>query len=178
VSSFETKIYNGSGNITNLGTFIENPNSTITNALSIYNKLKSNFTLYNKQNVNTSSEFTPGYIAKTIIKFTVPVSRNILGTAPYDLYAYVDNTREELHFPGKYYLNNVDKYVDSNGFPWAIIVPGGFQWPLERQDINSGYPKFNNWSKSYGAYDSDWYKYFNGSKVYTLAKDPHTLVTQ
>jgi LruC domain-containing protein len=178
VSSFETKIYNGSGNITNLGTFIENPSSTITNALSIYNNLKSNFTLYNKQNVSTSLEFTPGYIAKTITKFTVPVSRNILGTAPYDLYAYVDNTREELHFPGKYYLNNVDKYVDSNGFPWAIIVPGGFQWPLERQDINSGYPKFNNWSKSYGAYDSDWYKYFNGSKVYTLAKEPHSLVTQ
>ncbi len=178
VSSFETKIYDGIGRITNLGTIIENPSSTVTNALSIYNKLKSNFTLYNKQNVDTSIDFTPGYIAKTIIKFTKPVNRNVLGTAPYDLYAYVDNTKEELHFPGKHFVNNVDKYVDSNGFPWAIIVPGGFQWPLERQDINTGYPKFSNWSKSYGAYDSDWYKHFYKEKVYTIAKEPNPLVTQ
>lgn len=178
VSSFETKIYDGMGRITNLGTSISNPTSAITNALSIYNKQKSNFTLYYEQNVNISRVFTPGYIAKTVTKFTVPVSRNVLGTAPYDLYAYVDNTKEELHFPGKYSVNNVDKYVDSNGFPWAIIVPGGFQWPLERQDINSGYPKFSNWSKSYGAYDSDWYKYFYKEKVYTIAKEPNPLVTQ
>jgi LruC domain-containing protein len=181
VSSFETKIYDGSGNATNLGTIIEKPSSTITNALSIYNKLKSNFTLYNKQNVDTSIVFTPGYIAKTIIKFTTPVNRNVLGTAPYDLYAYVDNTKEELHFPGKHFvnhLNNVDKYVDSNGFPWAVIVPGGFQWPLERQDINTGYPKFSNWSKSYGAYDSDWYKHYYKDKVYTKAKEPNPLVLQ
>ena len=101
-----------------------------------------------------------------------------MGTAPYDLYAYVHNTKEELHFPGKYFINNKDKYLDSKGFPWAIIVPGGFQWPLSGENMNSGYPKFNSWSNSFGAYDSDWYKYFNGSKVYTKAQEPNILVTQ
>ena len=122
--------------------------------------------------------YKPGYIAKTVTKFSIPVNRNVLGTAPYDLYAYVHNTKEELHFPGKYFINNKDKYLDPKGFPWAIIVPGGFQWPLSGENMNSGYPKFNSWSSSFGAYDSDWYKYFNGSKVYTLAKEPNILVTQ
>ena len=178
VSSFETKIYDGLGKLTSLGTVIDKPTSAQTNSLSIYNKNRSDFTLYYVKNDTLSQAYRPGYIAKTVIKFTNSVKRDVLGTAPYDLYAYVHNTKEELHFPGKYFINNKDKYLDSKGFPWAIIVPGGFQWPLSGENMNSGYPKFNSWSNSFGAYDSDWYKYFNGSKVYTKAQEPNILVTQ
>jgi LruC domain-containing protein len=178
VSSFETKIYEGTGVLTNLGTRILNPTSAQTNALSIYNKNRSDFTLYYVKNDMLSQVFRPGYIAKTVIKFTIPINRSVLGTAPYDLYAFVHNTNHEIHFPGKVFSNNVDKYIDSKGFPWAIIVPGGFQWPLAGENMESSYPEFKSWSNSFGAIDSDWYKYFNAGKVYTKAKEPHSLVTQ
>jgi LruC domain-containing protein len=178
VSSFETKIYDGAGTLTSLGTRIQNPTSAQTNALSIYNRNRSDFTLYNVKNDMLNQVFRPGYIAKTSIKFTIPVNRTVLGTAPYDLYAFVHNTNHEIHFPGKVFTNNVDRYIDPKGFPWALIIPGGFQWPLSGKNIYHGYPKFSNWSQSFGAYDSDWFKYFIKENVYTIAKEPNSLVTQ
>ncbi|NBV28881.1 hypothetical protein EBS02_07700, partial [bacterium] len=59
--------------------------------------------------------FLPGYIAKTTIKFTTPVRRDILGSSPYDIYASV-STGKDIHLPGKYLVNGKDPYLDSTGF--------------------------------------------------------------
>lgn len=175
VSQFSTTIFDSRGVNLNSGITIQNPSSTLTRALSIYNNQQSNVTI-SSPNVNANQTFSPGRIAKTRIRFTNPVNRDILGTAPYDLYANVVTTGKEIHFPGKYFGNvfgvGKDDYLDSIGFPWAIIVPGEFKWPLEQQNIYNAYPKFRNWSSSKGALDSDWYLTLDMTKAYTRATGP------
>ena len=58
------------------------------------------------------------------------------------------------------------------GILWAIIVPGEFKWPQETQNIYGCYPKFNNWARSKGALDSDWYLTFDSTKAFTKATGP------
>lgn len=175
VSQFTTTIFDSRGVNLNSGTTLQNPSSSATRTLSIYNNQQSNVTL-TSSNVGANQTFVPGRIAKTRIRFTNPVNRDILGTAPYDLYAFVINTGKEIHFPGKYFGNvfgaGKDDYLDSIGFPWAIIVPGEFKWPLEQQNIYNAYPKFRSWSSSKGAYDSDWYMTLDMAKAYTRATGP------
>jgi trimeric autotransporter adhesin len=116
--------------------------------------------------------FEPGYISKTTIKFTTPVNRDVLGTFPYDFYASV-STEQDIHLPGKYLINGKDPYLDSTGFPWAILVPGDFKWPkleiFPAANIYNSYPDFSTWASSRGTKKSDWYKNFDGKKVYTDA---------
>jgi trimeric autotransporter adhesin len=181
ISNFTTTIFDSRGVNLNSGTSLNNPGSSITSALPIYNNQDSSVTIPS-QNVTSGSVFNPGRIAKTVIRFSTPVKRSVLGTAPYDLYAKVITTGREIHFPGKYYGNQFgagkDDYLDANGFPWAVLVAGEFKWPLERQNIYTAYAKFTNWSKSKGAYDNDWYLYFDTTKVYTSSTGPSTSFFQ
>jgi len=123
--------------------------------------------------------FLPGYIAKTTIKFTTPVRRDILGSSPYDIYASV-STGKDIHLPGKYLVNGKDPYLDSTGFPWAILVPGDFKWPkleiLSAATIYNSYPNFGAWATSKGTKNTDWYKNYDGSKVFTDAS-PSSMIT-
>jgi LruC domain-containing protein len=175
ISNFTTTIFDSRGVNLNSGTSLNNPGSSVTSALPIYNNQDSNITIPS-QNVTSGSVFNPGRIAKTVIRFSTPIKRTVLGTAPYDLYAKVITTGREIHFPGKYYGTQFgagkDDYLDANGFPWAVLVAGEFKWPLERQNIYTAYAKFTNWSKSKGAYDNDWYLYFDTTKVYTGSTGP------
>ncbi|MDX1959579.1 MAG: LruC domain-containing protein [Leptospiraceae bacterium] len=177
VSSFTTTIYDGAGTNTNEGTTISNPNSSITNALPIYNTLSSNETLAGANNDNGQS-YVKGKIAKIKILFSTPVLRSVIGTSPYDLYAWVNNTSREIHFPGKYkgtqFGAGKDDYVDpSTGFPWAILIPGDFKWPLESRSVISNnplpYPNFNSWAQSEGVNFPDWYSTYDATQVYTQA---------
>ena len=181
ISNFTTTIFDSKGANLNSGTSLNNPGSSVTSALPIYNNQDSSVTIPS-QNVTSSSVFNPGRIAKTVVRFSTPVKRSVLGTAPYDLYAKVITTGREIHFPGKYYGNQFgagkDDYLDANGFPWAVLVAGEFKWPLERQNIYTAYAKFTNWSKSKGAYDNDWYLYFDTTKVYTSSTGPSTSFFQ
>lgn len=49
--------------------------------------------------------------------------------------------------------------------PYAIIVPGIFEYPLERVCINNAYLKFNNWAQDITK-DEDWYTEPESEKVY------------
>jgi len=49
-------------------------------------------------------------------------------------------------------------YMDKDRRPWALDIPGNWQWPLERVDITAGYPNFVNWAKSSGTTNVDWYQ--------------------
>lgn len=88
-----------------------------------------------------------------------PVTKQSLGKAPYDLYIYVLNTKREIHFLGHYKKpDGSDQYLDSAGFPWALLVPENFHWPLEKKNIHDGYPDFHGWYSSQGANYREWYK--------------------
>lgn len=145
------------------------------------NKLNAGFEIFpdsNKtirgQNVHPGNVFKPGFIATVEIIFDTPVERASLGAFPYDLFAYVINTKQEIHFPGLYKNSNgKDKYLDQSGFPWAILVPGPWKYPYEGYDIRksseTGYADFALWVASGGKEYKTWYNNVtNESKVFPV----------
>lgn len=160
---------------------------TSTVSLSAWN-LKSGYRIFDdssktigSQNANPGEVFKPGYIATIEIVFNAPVERAKLGSFPYDLYAYVINTKQEVHFPGLYKtLLGTDKYLDVTGFPWAILVPGAWKYPYERNDIRNplltGYSEFNIWVATGGKEYKTWYfDVTNESKVFPVPTNSSLL---
>ncbi|MGJ4789381.1 LruC domain-containing protein [Leptospira koniambonensis] len=133
------------------------------------------------QNAHPGDVFKPGFIATVEIVFNAPVERAKLGSFPYDLYAYVINTKQEIHFPGLYKNNSgTDKYLDVTGFPWAILVPGSWKYPYERYDIRNpaetGYSEFNLWVASGGKEYKTWYNNVtNESKAFPVPSNSGLL---
>ncbi|MCB1191817.1 MAG: LruC domain-containing protein [Leptospiraceae bacterium] len=128
-------------------------------------------------------EFKPGYISKIRLLFSNPIDKQVLGKRPYDLFIYVKNTKQNIHFPGRYTKEDgSDKFVDKNKFPFAIMVPGVWAWPYERCDIRitdvskldggcykksvTGYENFKPWAESLGGLFQDWYNYVVSDRVY------------
>ena len=110
--------------------------------------------------------------ARVHITFDVPIPASLLGLPPYDPFLYVDNprypeARVDIHLPGwpsfadrPSYMpleSGESTFVDSNGYPWALEVPSGWRFPMETQDIDDAYSKFNSWRTSGGALNKDWY---------------------
>ncbi|WP_061233398.1 LruC domain-containing protein [Leptospira noguchii] len=133
-------------------------------------------------NVNPGGVYKPGYIATIEIVFNSPVKKTVLGSYPYDIFIKVINTGKEIHFPGLYKnANGTDKYLDSNNFPWAILVPGAWKYPYEgldiRKDTQSGYKEFNLWVASNGTSYKDWYKHVtNQTKVFPVPDEDSGLM--
>ncbi|TGK14881.1 LruC domain-containing protein [Leptospira kmetyi] len=125
-------------------------------------------------NVNPGGVYKPGHIATIEIVFNSPVKKSAIGNYPYDIFIKVTNTGKEIHFPGLYKnANGTDKYLDSNQFPWAILVPGSWKYPYEgldiRKDTQTGYKEFNLWVASKGTSYKDWYKHItNEAKVFPV----------
>ena len=62
-------------------------------------------------------------------------------------------------------------YKTKNNLPWAMNIPGTFDYPTEKQDILSAYLKMASWAQSGGVQYSDWYQnvsgYRNSSNIYS-----------
>ncbi|EMY78430.1 putative lipoprotein [Leptospira weilii serovar Ranarum str. ICFT] len=133
-------------------------------------------------NVNPGGVYKPGHIATIEIVFNSPVKKSALGSYPYDIFIKVINTGKEIHFPGLYKnTNGTDKYLDSNNFPWAILIPGAWKYPYEGLDIRkesqTGYKEFNLWVASNGASYKDWYKHItNQTKVFPVPDEDSELM--
>ena len=104
------------------------------------------------------------------IAFDAPVATALLGTAPFDPYLFVQSTqgqRADIHMPG--YASFTDRsaglpaergnrsFLDSEGNPWAIVVPTNWRYPLESVPITVAYPEFSDWRDSRGRRSLDWY---------------------
>ncbi|MEL6343090.1 MAG: LruC domain-containing protein [Myxococcota bacterium] len=101
-----------------------------------------------------------GYTATWTLTFDEPYPRSQLEAAPYDPYLYVINTGYDIHLPGKPALDGDAEFVDRNGFPWAIVLPETFAYPIERVDIHDAYPEFEQWYTSDGTLSLSWYTTF------------------
>lgn len=112
-----------------------------------------------QSNTASSQTFRLGDSSEFELVLEEPIPKMILGKSPYDLYIFVKNTNREIHFLG-FYKNEdgSDRYLDPAGFPWALLVPGDFHWPLERKNIHDGYPNFHPWYTSQGQNHRDWYE--------------------
>ncbi len=108
-------------------------------------------------NSGTNNVYVPCFSSDfEIIDSPQPKNRDTI--APYDFYIYVLNTGKEIHFPGLYFRNDgTDIYVDSDGFPWALLIPSEWNWPYGGRYITTGYPCFDNWYLSGGVNYADWY---------------------
>ncbi|TGM52928.1 LruC domain-containing protein [Leptospira adleri] len=141
------------------GTTVENTfsgNDTNIQALEILPK--SNTTIPSSNTSRSNTVFKIGKSANLEIILQSAINRVSLGAAPYDTFLKVINTNQEIHFPRRHFdSNGKDLYLDSTGFPWALLVPGNFLWPYESTDIRKSYPSFKPWYESMGNLNADWY---------------------
>jgi LruC domain-containing protein len=111
-----------------------------------------------------------------LIELLNPVAPEILGLPPYNPFIFRSANRgHEIHLPDFSPTTLVDEslfgtvqdysdpgsgryYKSSTNLPWAIHIIHNFRFPLEKQEINKGYLKFNEWAESDGALFNDWYK--------------------
>jgi LruC domain-containing protein len=68
--------------------------------------------------------------------------RGMIADDSYRIYLNVKNTNKDIDL---YTVNQSDGMIDSNGYPFGLIVPDSWQWPLERQNINDAYPLFEEY---------------------------------
>ncbi|MCB1141985.1 MAG: LruC domain-containing protein [Leptospiraceae bacterium] len=186
--SYESLITDNSGSDQKTGIVRFNPNSEqlFQGLLILGNSSKT----IQGQNAKKDETYKPGHIASTKIVFNKPIAKQTLGPAPYDLFINVLSKKInnsypseapssslgyfEIHLPGKYKTSSgKDVYLDNSGFPWAIVVPGLWAWPLEgsKYDIrkgNSPYPDFILWTNSKGKTNKNWYLNIDQSKAYNL----------
>ena len=84
-----------------------------------------------------------------------------LSRPPYNPYILVKNTGHDIHLIGAEPIENSinpnDTFRDTDGFPWALLIPVDWEHPDEGQRIEEVYPRFTSWRTSLGADDQDWY---------------------
>jgi LruC domain-containing protein len=91
----------------------------------------------------------------------------VLSRPPYNPYIYVHNTTRDIHLidrePLSFSTNPdpADRFVDDDGYPWALLVPSVWESPAEAQRIEEAYPRFDNWRISGGSEHGDWYEPLN-----------------
>jgi LruC domain-containing protein len=149
----------------------------------------------NPFNTGDNLELEPQSVSFSIT-FNTPLSRDVLGPVPYDVFMLIDNAESdtkpdkanrEVHltdYPptplaNPTFLNthqdttdvNEERYYKSaNNLPWALHIPGEWEHPLERKSIIDGYNYFGAWAESGGSQYPDWYQakpnYKNTNNLY------------
>ncbi|MBP7653583.1 VWA domain-containing protein, partial [Candidatus Dependentiae bacterium] len=125
----------------------------------------------NISNPNASSMTVEGNYAEAIITLNNPTENPLASSdiLPYDPYIYINNTTPENKNTNKeVHLNT----IDSNYYPFALMVPTNWSWPKEGYPIDTNiaqikskplstiaYPLFQDWRLS--GYNSkiNWYDY-------------------
>ncbi len=142
--------------------FIKNNNYFQNKNLNTTNLYFSNEMCSGMCNVYANTGLIQTYSSEIEVIFDEPMDKEQLALAPYDLYIYVLNTRNEIHLPGFYFKpDGKDKYLDNEGFPWVLIVPVEWNWPLERKNIVNAYPYFDDWYLSNGQEYKNWYQLYD-----------------
>ena len=124
----------------------------------------------------------------TVINFNTPLSRDEVGTAPYNPFMIVGKLRgKEVHLPNyvptdlmnrAFFGAGDDNSIPSSGryyktrdnLPFGINIVESFVYPIEKTPVNQGYNKFREWVESSGERWPDWFKdrdgYRNNNKLY------------
>ncbi len=144
--------------------------------------LISNFKndLNNKWNAKKNEKkAAPGPVHSQDIVLDTPADRNQLAPMPYDPFL-VPNGVNIGRKNGEVHLTFVKssfkgKVKDTDGFPWALVVPGNWAWPYENVDIRKAYPTFKTWYESNGKEATDWYLNPDVSQVYPYYDEASSL---
>ena len=105
-----------------------------------------------------------------VVTFDTPVARAPLGAAPFDPFLSVlreGGERWDIHLPNRparpgrpSHLpdeSGSNAFLDPDGFPFALLLPNAWRFPLERVPIETAYPTFVNWRNTRGAASQTWY---------------------
>jgi LruC domain-containing protein len=108
------------------------------------------------------------------VDFTLPQAGSLFA-APYNPFIFRRSRRgQEVHLPGlpptqlaepalfgtgddSTVAGSSYTYMDAQRRPWALDIPVGWAWPLEKVDLLRPYPLFADWASSAGASSRDWY---------------------
>jgi LruC domain-containing protein len=118
------------------------------------------FTDYNRVYSNTlqwpvaARTYQKGPKSVFSIALSHPVDVDTVGKAPFDPYLYVRNTKKTVQL-----LQVNPAMKDVNGYPYAMMMPSTWNWPYERVDIRSSYPKFNTFVSTNATQAVDWYNF-------------------
>tara|TARA_R110001632_G_scaffold64960_6_gene154223 strand:+ start:2137 stop:4143 length:2007 start_codon:yes stop_codon:yes gene_type:complete len=173
---------NGAGYTNGLGIEIEGLSPSLVESVTgtffteNYIVLESNGTEANQENaVIIFSDNVDNLLNETTIsiKFTQPISTDVLGVAPFNPFIIINKNRaKEVHLPKAHITSlgnnifNVDgvnrdpdgDFISENGFPWAISIIHDFKVPKENISIIEAYNFFSDWANSGGVVNKDWYK--------------------
>jgi LruC domain-containing protein/uncharacterized repeat protein (TIGR01451 family) len=116
----------------------------------------SQFTDYRKVFTNTlfGAAYLKGPKSTFIINLDQPVDPANIGTAPFDPYLYVRDTKQTIQL-----LQFNPAIKDANGYPYAMLMPSGWNWPYEKTDIRKAYTQFNDFAATQGASSVNWYNF-------------------
>lgn len=173
---------NGAGFTNGLGIEIEGVLSSQVESVhgAVYTQnyinLNSNGTEANQTNaVIIFTDDQDNFLNETTvsIKFTEPLSTEVLGSAPFNPFIIINKDRQkEVHLPYRHVTDlgenismitgvNSDpdgNFISNNGYPWAISVIHDFKVPKERVAVDNAYNFFSAWAESGGSQYLDWYK--------------------
>lgn len=122
--------------------------------------------LGNQWNARKTDKFVDANFHEKVIEFEQPVKRSELAPMPYDPFIVCNKVAgREVHLPFVQ-TDYKDKVLDSDGFPWAILVPENWEWPYETVKIYLAYPKFKEWYESKGELNKDWYLFPEKANVF------------
>ncbi len=122
--------------------------------------------LNQKWNSKKNEKFVDAKVHSLDIFFENPVSRTDIAPMPYDPYIMANSDKKnQVHLP---FVKTkfVGKTLDTDKFPWAVLVPDEWMWPYENGSIFKAYPDFEKWYQSGGKEYQDWYN--NPDTAYTF----------
>lgn len=131
--------------------------------------------LKGKWNTREKDEYVQAPEHKLEIKLASPVPRESLDPMPYDPYIKCNgNDQNQVHLS---FVKTRFKFkvIDDDNFPWAVLVPADWAWPMEGVSILTAYPEFKSWYESKGVDYKDWYLHPELEYVFKIS--PGTTLT-
>lgn len=124
----------------------------------------------------------------TVVTIAFNTPQASIGTAPFNPFIYANQDRgREIHLTDEAptdlantalfgtlddasNVSSGEYYTTQGHLPWAIDIPQEFNYMIEKNDILTGYTKFDDWAVSGGVNFTDWYTnatgYRNSSNIY------------
>jgi len=132
----------------------------------VFSHTKDIFKDPDHQFVNTLSaqHLISGPKSEFEIIFDTPIPYQDFSYNENDPYLYVHQTQYEIHLLGHSATNNsnnitdgLNEFRDSNGYPFAMLIPDNWFPPIENIDLIHAYPQFSNFVLSAGKSNQNWH---------------------
>ncbi|WP_299018008.1 LruC domain-containing protein [uncultured Photobacterium sp.] len=129
-------------------------------------------------NTESDSSLIKGHKFSVAFDFDMPLELSSIALPPYDPYLYVNNTGYEIHLPEHssrmgISVNNAEVaggFKNSQGYPFAVIIPDDWEPPLERVDLGEAYSTFLGYVTSDGEQEASWYTAPSQTKIKGIGK--------